>query len=117
MRKLAILLVIIGVLLTLSLNASSSRVRAQGGTMGTADDLKVTDDEIAAAKKALGDSVVGVIACTLETEYHSTVANGAVAQLKQYGLNAELFDSQKNVDREISGIESFTARGAKVIIV
>lgn len=117
MRKLAILLVVMGVLFSFSLNTSPTRVQAQGGTMGTADDLKVTDDEIAAAQKALGSSVVGVIACTLETEYHATVANGAVAQLKSYGLNAELFDAQKNVDREISGIESFTARGAKVIIV
>lgn len=117
MRKLAILIIVVGVLLPLALNSSPAHVRAQGGTLGTADDLKVTDAEIAAAQKALGSSVVGVIACTLGTEYHSTVANGAVAQLKTYGLNAELFDSQIKADLQINAIESFVARGAKVLIV
>src|SRR5260221_5285524 len=117
MRKLTVLTLMLGLLMAFTLSSSTHSVRAQGATLGTADDLKVTDDEIAAAKKELGSSVVGVIACTLESEYHSTVANGAVDQLKSYGLNAELFDAQVKIDRQISAIESFVARGAKVLIV
>ncbi|HVO44590.1 MAG TPA: sugar ABC transporter substrate-binding protein [Aggregatilineales bacterium] len=118
MRKLAALILAFCLLFALNITHLGAPVHAQGTTpLGTADDLKVTDTEIAAAKQALGNSVVGVLACNLESEYHSTVANGAVAQLKAYGLNAELFDSQTKADLQINAIENFVARGAKVLIV
>jgi len=84
---------------------------------GGVDDLKVSDAEIAAAQQALGDSVVGVLACTLKTEYHKTVATSAIDQLSSYGLNAELFDSQTDAARQIAAIQSYVDRGSKVLIV
>ncbi|MCC7446110.1 MAG: sugar ABC transporter substrate-binding protein [Anaerolineae bacterium] len=114
MKKLLIGIMLLSVLILPSLN--TARLQAQGD-LGKAEDLKVSPDEITAAKQSLGDSLVGVLACTLETEYHSTVANNAVDQLKAYGLKAELFDSQVKADRQISAIESFVSRGVKVLII
>jgi len=118
MRKITLMLIVVLLAFALLPAAAPRSTLAQGGgALGTADDLKVSDDEIASAKTALGSSVVGILACTLETEYHSTVANGAAAQLDKYGLKAEVFDSQVKADRQISAIESFVARGAKVLVV
>lgn len=116
MRKLFVILIIVAVSVSVVATAMPRFTLAQG-TLGTPDDLKVTDAEIAAAKTGLGSSVVGILACTLETEYHSTVANGAAAQLKQYGLNAEVFDSQVKADQQINAIESYVAKGAKVLVI
>jgi ribose transport system substrate-binding protein len=115
MRKLLISVAMLSLILALTFSGTG-RSFAQGA-LGTEKDLAVTDAEISAAKDALGNSVVGVIACTLETEYHSTVANSAVKALEDFGLKAELFDAQTNADRQINAVESFVARGAKVLII
>lgn len=115
MRRVLVFVTTFGLILALALSGAALSYAQQG--LGSAADLEVTEAEISAAREALGDSVVGVIACTLETEYHSTVANGAVKALEGYGLKAELFDSQVKDERQISAIESFVARGAKVLII
>src|SRR5437868_13020671 len=58
MRRLAALILCL-VVLSLTLERPS---HAQA-TLGTQDDLNVSDAEIAAAQKALGDSSVGILAC------------------------------------------------------
>jgi ribose transport system substrate-binding protein len=86
--------------------------------LGTAEDLELTQEEIDAAIETLGDDgFIGVIACTYETEYHSTVAESAEAYATELGLNVQTFDSEINVDRQITGIESFVNDGAQVIVI
>lgn len=86
--------------------------------LGTEEDLEPTEDEIQAAIDALGeDGFIGIIACTFSTEYHATVAESAQAYAESLGLNVEVFDSQIEVEQQISAIESFTANGADVIII
>lgn len=114
-------------ILILILALSALAVHAQDATpeampeepmLGTAEDLVPSDDEVAAAIEALGDDgFVGIIACTLSTEYHSTVAESAQAHLEELGVPAQLFDSEINVEKQISAIENFTSSGAKVLIV
>lgn len=86
--------------------------------LGTAADLEVSQGEIEEALTALGDDgFVGIIACTLSTDYHATVAESAAARAAELGIRAELFDSQINVERQISAIENFTNSGAAVIVI
>jgi len=85
--------------------------------MGTADDLAVTPDEITAARAHLGDSFVGIIPCTLATEYHFTAADSARKALEGYGLKVQLVDPEAKPEKQISAIENFTAAGAKVIVI
>jgi len=86
--------------------------------LGTEADLEPTEAEIEAALTALGDDgFIGIIACTFGTEYHFTVADTARQYAEDLGLQAEVFDSQVNVERQISAIESFTADGVDVLVI
>ncbi len=88
------------------------------GTLGVADDLAPTQAEIDTAKAVLGQNgLVGIVACTLSTEYHSTVPNSAKARADALGLKVEIFDSEVKADRQISAIENFVSKGAKVIVL
>lgn len=85
--------------------------------LGVAEDLVPTEDEIATAQGAIGDSFIGIIACTYETDYHSTVATSAEEHLTELGFSVETWDSQVDVERQIQGIENFVASGADIIII
>ncbi len=61
-------------------------------SLGSADDLTPTNDEIAVAKATLGSGLIGVVACTLSTEYHSIVAADAQARAEALGFRVEVFD-------------------------
>jgi ABC-type sugar transport system substrate-binding protein len=115
MRKFIVMTVML--LLTVALAQATLLHTTAQSQLGGVDDLKVSDSEIAAAQQALGDSVVGVLACTIKTEYHKTVASAAIEQLTTYGLNAELFDSQTDATRQIAAIQSYADRGVKVLII
>ncbi|HTX78306.1 MAG TPA: sugar ABC transporter substrate-binding protein [Longilinea sp.] len=84
---------------------------------GTAADLVPTDAEIATAKSVLGSGEIGIIPCTMGSEYHSTVANSALARAKDLGIKAEVFDPQAQAAQEIPAIENFVSAGAKVIVI
>ncbi|MHC1783245.1 MAG: sugar ABC transporter substrate-binding protein [Anaerolineaceae bacterium] len=86
-------------------------------TTGTAADLIPTDKEIATAVSVLGSGEIGIIPCTMGSEYHSTVANSAVARAKELGIKAEVFDPQAKAEQQISAIENFVSAGAKVIVI
>jgi len=86
--------------------------------LGSADDLKPTQAEIDAAKSVLGDKgLIGIVACTLSTEYHSTVPNSAKQRADELGLKVEIFDSEVKAEKQISAIENFVSKGAKVIVL
>lgn len=85
--------------------------------LGTAEDLVPTEAEIAAALTQMEGSKIGIVACTMGTEYHSTVANKALERATALGLKAEIFDPQANSEQQISAIENFVSAGAKAIII
>jgi ribose transport system substrate-binding protein len=85
--------------------------------LGTAADLVPSGEEIADAMTNLGTGKIGIIPCTMGSEYHSTVANSALARAKDLGITAEVFDPQAKADQQISAIENFVSAGAKVIVI
>jgi ribose transport system substrate-binding protein len=85
--------------------------------LGVAEDLVPTDQEIEDATAALGDGFIGIIACTYETDYHSTVANAAEQRLEELDVPVQTWDSQVDVETQIQGIENFVASGADVIVI
>src|SRR5262245_61292524 len=87
-------------------------------TLGTAQDLELTQDELNTAISSLGtDGFIGVIACTYTTDYHHTVAYSPAARATDLGMKEQEFDSDLNVDKQISAIENFTNSGAKAIVI
>ncbi len=87
------------------------------GRIGTAEDLAVTQEEINKAKSALGSSFVGIIPCTMMTEYHYGVAASAKTALESYGLKVQLVDPDMKSERQITALENFSSAGAKVIVI
>jgi ABC-type sugar transport system substrate-binding protein len=85
--------------------------------LGTAQDLVPTSAEIATAVTALGSGEIGIIPCTMGSEYHATVANSALARAEELGVKAEVFDPQAKAEQQISAIENFVSAGAKVIVI
>jgi ribose transport system substrate-binding protein len=87
--------------------------------LGTADELVPTDEEIQAAIAHLDadESFIGIVACTYSTDYHSAVPDAAVAYAEELGIRVETFDSEIDVEKQISGIENFVSSGADVIVV
>jgi ABC-type sugar transport system substrate-binding protein len=87
------------------------------GSPGIAEDLTPTAKEIAAARAAIGGGLIGLVACTLSTEYHSIVAADAQARAEALGFRVEVFDSQAKAERQPDAINDFVARGAKIIAI
>src|SRR5512136_3314297 len=121
MKKIAVFVVIV-TLLAACAPAATAVPKPSAPTLltdklGTAADLVPTDAEIAAAKTAIGSGKIGLIPCTMGSEYHETVANNAVARAKELGITAEIFDPQAKADQQISAIENFVSAGAKVIVI
>lgn len=117
---LSVLLVALLFVAVLSLSAQETEETPEPEAMvlGTEEDIEPTEEEIAAAVEALGeDGFIGVIACTYQTEWHSTVAESAEKYATELGLRVRTFDSEINVDRQITGIESFVNDGASVIVI
>jgi putative multiple sugar transport system substrate-binding protein len=87
--------------------------------LGTADDLVPGDAEIetALARLDANESFVGIVACTYSTDYHSTVPDSAKEYAEELGIGVQTFDSEIDVEKQISGIENFVSSGADVIVV
>jgi ABC-type sugar transport system substrate-binding protein len=86
--------------------------------LGTAADLVPTQAEIEAAKAVLGENgFIGIIACTMNTEYHATVANSAKDRATDLGLRATIFDSAVEAEKQVTAIENFVGKGVKVIVL
>jgi ribose transport system substrate-binding protein len=93
------------------------RPTLRDGAPGNPADFTPTEEEIARARASLGFGLIGVVACTLSTEYHSIVAADAQARAEALGFRIEVFDSQAKAERQPAAIENFIARDAKVIVL
>jgi ribose transport system substrate-binding protein len=86
--------------------------------VGTAEDLEPTPVEIETAKAVLGPhGFIGIVTCTMNTEYHATVANSARARAEALGLKTAIFDSDVQAEQQVSAIKNFVAKGAKIIVL
>ncbi len=119
MKKLALLLIV--VILLAACTPATPTAPAQPtlltDKLGEASDLVPTDAEIKTAKDALGTGKIGIIPCTMGSEYHSTVSNSAMDRAKELGLAAEISDPQAKAEAQITAIENFVSAGAKVIVI
>lgn len=87
-------------------------------TTAMAEDLIPTQAEIDTAKTVLGEQgFIGIVTCTMNTEYHSTVANSAQARAETLGLKAVIFDSAVQAEKQVTAIKNFVSKGAEVIIL
>lgn len=80
-------------------------------------EVELTAEEADAVKATHEGELVGIVAATMETEYHSILANSAKEHAEELGFTAEIFDAQTSPDLELQGVESFISKGASIIVV
>src|SRR5262245_10777140 len=80
------------------------RPSLRDGEPGTLDEFTPTSEEIERARASMGKGMIGVLACTLSTEYHSIVAADAQARAEALGFRIEVFDSKAQADLQPKAI-------------
>ncbi|MFV2063972.1 MAG: sugar ABC transporter substrate-binding protein [Chloroflexota bacterium] len=86
------------------------------GETGSAEDLVLSEEETAAAMAALEGKTVGIVATTLETEYHSLLNGTAKSALEGLGATVNVCDSQVDAARALDCFEGFLQKGVAAII-
>jgi ribose transport system substrate-binding protein len=86
------------------------------GESGSAEDLALTPEETTAAQAALAGKTVGIVATTLETEYHRLLNETAQTTLEGLGATVETCDSQVDTARALECFEGFLQKGVAAII-
>jgi serine/threonine protein kinase/DNA-binding LacI/PurR family transcriptional regulator len=84
---------------------------------GPTSALALTDQEVRTARQRLQDSFVGIMACTLETEYHASLVRSARLRANALSLPVQVADSRTDRFRQPAIINRFIAEGAYVIII
>lgn len=112
----------VGALLAVMLTPSAVAAQdgpgsVMAGEKGTAEDLALTADETTAAQAALAGKTVGLVALTLETEYHKLLNDAAKSKLESLGATVEICDSQTEAARTLECFEGFVQKGVAAIIV
>ncbi len=86
------------------------------GQAGTADDLALSAAESTAAAAALAGKKVGIVATTMETEYHSLLNTTAKEALEALGATVEICDSQVDPATALQCFEGFVQSGVAAIM-
>jgi ABC-type sugar transport system substrate-binding protein len=94
---------------------ASGKGSVDAAAKATAIDL--TAAQQAAAKTAGAGKLVGIVAATMDTEYHKTLNDTVKSTVESYGFTAEIFDSAKDVNKQLQGVESFMAKKPFAIVV
>ena len=85
-----------------------------GKVVGT--DIELTADQEALVMANAGGQLVGIVATTMETEYHRTLNESAKARAEALGYTAEICDSQVDTAKALQCLEGFVSKGAIAII-
>jgi ABC-type sugar transport system substrate-binding protein len=86
--------------------------------IGQMTDLTPTEDEVKAARTALGErGFIGLVACTAGSEWHATVVEAAKARASTLGVTLKVFDSKAEAGTQPQAIRDFVKDGARALIV
>jgi serine/threonine protein kinase/ABC-type sugar transport system substrate-binding protein len=92
-------------------------VAAQRPKVGSVDDLKLSQAEIAHADQVFSGSFLGMVDCTLETDFHATLAAAVRQEAQKLGLTVQVLDANRDKPTESRLIDQLIAQGAKGMVV
>jgi serine/threonine protein kinase/DNA-binding LacI/PurR family transcriptional regulator len=84
---------------------------------GTIDTLKLTEDDILKAPELFRGSFLGIVACSLGSEYHASYVAAARARAQDLGITVELKNSDTQKDKQPSQVNELLALGARGIVL
>ncbi len=84
---------------------------------GTLASVNLNAVEIDTARARLQGSFIGIVACSLKTEYHATLVAAARTRSKSIGMEAHVEDAEEQPSKQSAIINQFIAQGAKAIVI
>ncbi len=84
---------------------------------GTAADVVLSDDETKRASAAFNGSFIGMIACNLVADYHTSYAAAVRTRANALGIAVKVVDSGNDKGKQAALIHGFIAEGAKGIVL
>jgi ribose transport system substrate-binding protein len=82
----------------------------------TATDLALTPEQTTYVKSQSSGKLIGIVALTMQTQYHQNLNNAAMAEAQALGYTAEICDANTDNTKEVSCLEGFISKGAVAII-
>jgi len=82
----------------------------------TATDLALSPTQEATVTGQSSGKLIGIVALTMDTQYHQNLNNAAMAEAKRLGYNAEICNANTDPAQEVSCLEGFISKGAVAIV-
>jgi len=80
------------------------------------DEIPLTAEQEALIKANSSGKLVGIVATTMETEYHKLLNESAKGRAEELGFTAEICDSQVDNAKALQCLEGFISKGATMIM-
>lgn len=80
------------------------------------DEIPLTPDQEALIKATSSGKLVGIVATTMETDYHRNLNDAAKARAEALGYTVEVCDSQVDTTKALQCLEGFVSKNATAII-
>lgn len=90
---------------------------AQRPAVGGVNDLSLSADEVKLAQSSLNGSFIGMIACTLTTDYHASLARSVRTHAEELKLPINVADSNNDSLQQPVLINRLVAQGAKALVI
>jgi serine/threonine protein kinase/ABC-type sugar transport system substrate-binding protein len=85
--------------------------------VGVPADVQVSPEILNKAKAQIGSNFVGFVACSLATEYHTTLARTIKGRLDELGIVVKIEDSGADKSRQVTILNNFIIQNAAAIIL
>ena len=80
------------------------------------DKVTLSADQLATIKTYSKGKLVGIVALTMQTQYHQNLNNAAKAEAEALGFTAEICDAEVDNAKAVACLEGFITKGAVAII-
>jgi ribose transport system substrate-binding protein len=80
------------------------------------DKLTLSSSQQSTVKSYSKGKLVGIVALTMQTQYHQNLNNAAKAEAEALGFNAEICDSGVDNAKAVACLEGFITKGAVAIV-
>lgn len=82
----------------------------------TGDHITLSSSQTSTIKQFSKGKLVGIVALTMQTQYHQNLNNAAMAEAQALGFTAEICDAETDNAKAVSCLEGFITKGAVAII-
>ena len=82
----------------------------------TGDHITLSSSQQSTIKQFSKSKLVGIVALTMQTQYHQNLNNAAKAEAEALGFTAEICDAQVDNAKAVACFEGFITKGAVAII-